>query len=118
MELIGVVLIFLVVLLLTYFTSKWIGGYQRINMKNKNMQIIESLSVGNNKYICLVKAGEVYLVVAVGKDEITMLAQLTKEQLTEIPEFDANGVLVSGKKATADNFQEVLEKVKKGFPKK
>ena len=89
MELIGVVLIFLVVLLLTYFTSKWIGGYQRINMKNKNMQIIESLSVGNNKYICLVKAGEVYLVVAVGKDEITMLAQLTKEQLT----FDLFGSL-------------------------
>lgn len=117
-QLIGVVLIFLVVLVLTYYTSKWVGGYQRINMKNKNIQIIESIGVGNNKYICLVKAGKEYLVVAVGKDEITMLAQLTEEQLTEVPQFDQNGILMSGNSKTADNFQEVLEKVKKGFPKK
>ena len=118
MQLIGVVLIFLVVLALTYLTSKWVGGYQRINMKNKNLQIIESIGVGNNKYIALIKAGEEYLVVAIGKDEITMLAQLTEEQLTEVPQFDQNGVLISGNSKTADNFQEVMEKVKNRFPKK
>ena len=118
MQLIGIVLIFLVVLALTYLTSKWVGGYQRINMKNKNLQIIESIGVGNNKYIALIKAGEEYLVVAIGKDEITMLAQLTEEQLTEVPQFDQNGVLISGNSKTADNFQEVMEKVKNRFPKK
>ena len=118
MQLIGVVLIFLVVLALTYLTSKCVGGYQRINMKNKNLQIIESIGVGNNKYIALIKAGEEYLVVAIGKDEITMLAQLTEEQLTEVPQFDQNGVLISGNSKTADNFQEVMEKVKNRFPKK
>lgn len=118
MQLIGIVLIFLVVLALTYLTSKWVGGYQRINMKNKNLQIIESIGVGNNKYIALIKAGEEYLVVAIGKDEITMLAQLTEEQLTEVPQFDPNGVLISGNSKTADNFQEVMEKVKNRFPKK
>ena len=119
MELIGAVLIFLVVLALTYFTARWIGGYQRINMRNKNMQIIESINVGNNKYICLVKAGEVYLVVAIGKDEITMLAQLTEEQLSVRPSLDAyNDKSNSGKSISADNFQEVLEKMKQCFPKK
>ena len=118
MQLIGVVLVFLLVLALTYFTSKWIGNYQRVNMKNKNLQIIESINVGSNKFICLVKAGEVYLVVAVGKDEITMLAQLTEEQLSELPVYDSNEVGAFGKSVAADNFQEVLEKVKQHFPKK
>lgn len=118
MQLIGVILIFLVVLALTYLTAKWVGGYQRINMKNKNLQIVESLKVGTNKFICLVKAGEVYLVVAVGKDEITMLAQLAEEQLSELPTFDFTETELFGKTVTADNFQEVLEKVKQHFSKK
>lgn len=119
MQLIGVVLIFLIVLALTYFTARWIGGYQQINMRNKNLQILESIKVGANKFICLVKAGEVYLVVAVGKDEITMLAQLTEEQLSVVPSLDAYNVgNENGKTVSADNFQEVLEKMRKTFSKK
>ena len=119
MQLIGVVLIFLIVLALTYFTAKWIGGYQQINMKNKNLQILESIKVGTNKFICLIKAGEIYLVVAVGKDEITMLAQLTEEQLSVVPSLTIYG---KGNKeenlVAADNFQEVFEKMKHIFSKK
>lgn len=119
MQLIGVVLIFLIVLGLTYFTAKWIGGYQQINMKNKNLQILESIKVGANKFICLIKAGEIYLVVAIGKDEITMLAQLTEEQLSTVPSLSS--YMIGNEKSgtvVADNFQEVLEKMKQFFSKK
>lgn len=119
MQLIGVLLVFVFVLVITYFTTKWLGGYQKMNMRNKNLQIIESLSVAPNKYLCLVKAGEVYLVVAIGKDEVTLLTQLTEEQLSEVPVFDSSqGNAMSGKTVVAENFQEVLEKVKGHFPKK
>ena len=66
-QLLGVLIIFLFVLAITYFTTKWIGNYQKTNFANKNLQIVESIRVGNNKFIAIVKAGEVYLVVAVGK---------------------------------------------------
>ena len=119
MQLIGVVLIFLIVLALTYFTAKWIGGYQQINMKNKNLQILESIKVGTNKFICLIKAGEIYLVVAVGKDEITMLAQLTEEQLSVVPSLTIYGKCDKEENlVAADNFQEVFEKMKHIFSKK
>ena len=119
MQLIGVVLIFLIVLALTYFTAKWVGGYQQINMKNKNLQILESIKVGTNKFICLIKAGEIYLVVAVGKDEITMLAQLTEEQLLAVPTLSTYTMESEKRNSiSADNFQEVLEKMKQVFPKK
>ena len=82
-------------------------------MRNKKLQIVESIKIGTNKFICLIKAGEIYLVVAVGKDEVTMLAQLTEEQLSEVPIRD----VVAGN-GTTDNFKDVLEKMKGHFSKK
>ncbi len=118
-QLIGALLIFAFVLVITYFTAKWVGGYQKMSMMNKNLQVIESLKIAPNKFLCLVKAGEVYLVIAVGKDEVTLLTQLTKEQLSEVPIFDSyQGDTLSGKTVVAENFQEILEKVKGHFPKK
>lgn len=119
LQLIGVLIIFIVVLFITFYTTKWIGNYQKTNLVNKNLQIVESIRVGNNKFIAIVKAGEVYLVVAVGKDEVTLLTQLTEEQLSEIPDFSAmqNKFPMDGK-AAQENFHEILEHMKKHFPKK
>ena len=114
-QLLGVLIIFLFVLAITYFTTKWIGNYQKTNFANKNLQIVESIRVGNNKFIAIVKAGEVYLVVAVGKDDVTLLTQLTEEQLSEVP--DQNRFPMDGK-AAQENFREVLNRVKEHFPKK
>lgn len=84
LELMGVLLIFVFVLVATYLCSKWMAGYQKVRMKSKNLQIIESIPAGNNKMICLVKAGTEYLVVAVGKDEIHPLTTLSEEQLVDL----------------------------------
>ena len=118
-QLLGVLIIFLFVLAITYFTTKWIGNYQKTNFANKNLQIVESIRVGNNKFIAIVKAGEVYLVVAVGKDDVTLLTQLTEEQLSEVPDLSAaqNRFPMDGK-AAQENFREVLNRVKEHFPKK
>ena len=115
-QLLGVLIIFLFVLAITYFTTKWIGNYQKTNFANKNLQIVESIRVGNNKFIAIVKAGEVYLVVAVGKDDVTLL---TEDQLSEVPDFSAiqNKFPMDGK-AAQENFREVLNRVKEHFPKK
>ena len=72
-----------------------------------------------DKRIAIVKAGEVYLVVAVGKDDVTLLTQLTEEQLSEVPDLSAaqNRFPMDGK-AAQENFREVLNRVKEHFPKK
>ena len=88
-------------------------------LQTKSLQIVESIRVGNNKFIAIVKAGEVYLVVAVGKDDVTLLTQLTEEQLSEVPDLSAaqNRFPMDGK-AAQENFREVLNRVKEHFPKK
>ena len=106
-QLLGVLIIFLFVLAITYFTTKWIGNYQKTNFANKNLQIVESIRVGNNKFIAIVK------------DDVTLLTQLTEEQLSEVPDLSAaqNRFPMDGK-AAQENFREVLNRVKEHFPKK
>lgn len=114
LQLMSALLIFVFVLLITYFTTRWIGNFQRVRMKSKNLQVIESLSAGNNKSICLLKAGTEYLVIAVGKDEVNLLATLKEEQLTDVSFMnEIPDTMVSG-----ESFQEILGQLKEKMSKK
>lgn len=113
MQLLGVLLIFVFVLAITYFTTKWIAGYQKSRSFNKNLKVIETLRLTQNKYIQIVEAGEIYLVIGVGKDEITMLTTLTKEQLKDLDTYE-----VTKQKEAGENFQEILNRLKDHLPKK
>ena len=75
-----VLILFLLVLAVTYFVTKWMAGYQRGRVSNANMEVLETISLTSNKYIQLIRIGQKYLAVAICKDTVTML--------TEIPEQD------------------------------
>lgn len=111
-QLIGVLFIFLFVLVITYFTTKWIAGYQKGAMYNKNIKVIETFRVNNNKFIQIIQIGEKYLAISVCKDTINVLTELTEEQLTWRPSEEETPV------AKTPNFQEIFEKLKGKFPGK
>ena len=114
LQLIVTLLIFIFVLIITYLTTRWIGKYQRGHMNSKNLRMIETIPAGQNKHICLLKAGTEYLVVAIGKDEIRPLMTLSEDQLTdlsfmnEIPESMIGG----------ESFQEIFGQLKDKMSKK
>ena len=56
-QLLGALFIFAVVLAATYLTTRWMGGMQRGRQNNKNLHVIETISVGNNKMISIVEVG-------------------------------------------------------------
>lgn len=113
LQLIGVLIIFAFVLVVTYLTTRWMGGYQRGRSHNRNLRIVETIGVGNNKMISIVEAGNRYLVVAVGKDEVHLLAELTREELKDLSflEEQVNGI-------QTESFAEILDKLKKNWPKR
>lgn len=53
------------------------------------------------------------MVIGVGKDEITMLTTLTKEQLHDLDTYEVIKQTEAG-----ENFQEILKKIKERLPKK
>ncbi len=121
-QLLGVLLIFVFVLFITYFVTKWIGNFQKLQIHRGSLRVVESIQIAANKYIQIIKVGDVYLVIAVGKDEVTMLTQLTGEQLgiTEdmTDEDTVSGKGTAGSIAAQETFQEVMNRLKGHFPKK
>ncbi len=77
-----VVIIFIFVLAVTYVTTRWIANYQKERSVNNNFEIIEISRLTANKYIEIVRCGEKYLAIAVCKDTVTLLCELSKEQLS------------------------------------
>jgi flagellar protein FliO/FliZ len=114
-QLIWVLILFVLVLLLTLLTTRFLAKYQRGQMQgSQNLRIIETMRVSANGYIQIIEAGDVYLVIAVSKDHIEKLAELTKDQLK--PEVPSNTALPNIN--MGESFHDILDKVKKHLPKK
>lgn len=112
-QLVSVLVLFVVVLFITWLTTRWIAGYQKSQMHNQNLRIIETLRLTNNNYIQIIEAGDVYLVIAVSKDHVEKLTEITKEQLKN-DSFDMTGQKID----MAESFHDILDKMKKHLPKK
>lgn len=81
MRLITTLLIFVFVLFITFWTSKLVAGYQKQKMMTGNMEVIETLHIAPNKYLQIVRVGEQYFVIAIGKDNVSTVGQLNPEEL-------------------------------------
>ncbi|WP_099468865.1 flagellar biosynthetic protein FliO [Konateibacter massiliensis] len=101
-QLFTVAVIFVIVLGLSYYTTKWISQIQKTRTYNKNIEVIETFKVTTNKYIQIIRTGEKYLVIAIGKDSITMLTEIEEEQLDLMGQGDA----------PKESFNEILNKIK------
>ena len=76
-----VLIIFVGVLALTYFTTKWVATYQKGKMMSGNIQVLETLKITQNKYIQIVRVGDHFYAIAIGKDSMTLLGELSEEEI-------------------------------------
>ena len=83
-QLITVILIFAFVLFITVFATKYVGSYQKMQGINRNLEVIETIRVTNNKYLQIVRAANKYIVIGIGKDEITMLTEIDEDELLRV----------------------------------
>ncbi len=90
-QLITVLLIFVAVLAVTAWTTKYIAGVQKQIGISGNVEILETMRISNTKYIQLVRIGETYVAIAVCKDTVTKLCEIPKEQLKERVSESGNG---------------------------
>lgn len=81
LQLIGLIIIFVVILIATYFTTRWIGSTNLGKGNNRNITVVETYKISQNKYIQIVKVGEKYVVIGISKDHIEYLTELGKDQI-------------------------------------
>ena len=80
-QFITLILIFAFVLVLTYFTTKYVANYQKGNMAQSNIRIIEGAKIAQNKFIEIVKIGNKYYALAVCKDSVTVICEIDESEL-------------------------------------
>ena len=98
-----VLILFVLVLGIAYAVTRWIAKTQQGRATAGNLEVLATCRITSNKYVQIIRAGDKYLVIAVGKDEIHMLAQLSEDEL----------VLRSNGHSENPDFASVLDRVRK-----
>lgn len=101
LDLITVLLIFVFVIAITLFTTKYIANYQKVQNAGKNIEVLENYRISQSKYIQIVKIGKKCVAIAVSKDTVTLLTTLEEEDV-EFQEAPGEG----------KSFKEILASLK------
>ena len=102
-QLLTVAMLFILVLILTYFTTQFVGNYQKNKLTGSNITIIEAQRLSANKLIEIVKVGNKYFVIAVCKDTVTLLGEVDSTELS----------IKEQKSSINDGFAAILNRVRK-----
>lgn len=100
-QLITVLLIFAFVLTITALTTRWIGNYQKIKMDGSNIEVIETRKVSQNGFVEIVRIGDKYFALGIGKDTVSTISEISKDSL-QMPEKTSGNF----------SFRDFLEKAK------
>lgn len=105
---------FILIVYLAYFATKKMG--KRLSIRgvgNKNIKILESISVGQNKSIAIIETAGKVLLIGITQNEITLISELDENMIDRVEdEKSANGM------AFSKAFKSVLEKkLNKNFNK-
>ncbi len=81
LQLLMAIIVFIVVLAVTYYVTKWVAKSGVIQPFTKNVKVIETFKIAQGKYIQIIQIGSRYYSIGVTKDNITFLTALDEEQL-------------------------------------
>lgn len=109
-QLLTLLIIFIFVLAVTYYVTRFVGNYQKNKLSGSNINILETMRIANNKYIQIVEIGSRVFAIAVAKDTVSYLCELDEDELI-YKESSSGKMLINN-----DNFKEILEKFKKDKP--
>jgi len=96
LHLLTAIIVFVFVLFITFYTTRWVAGFAKKQQYNRNIELIETFKIAQNKHIAIIRVAKDYLVIGVGKDEISILDKLQEEDIdlketrsANVPDFSA-----------------------------
>ncbi len=81
LQLLGLLFVFVLVLIAAWYVSRFIGNKTMQGFGNKNINIIETFNMGNNKAIQIIRVANKYMAIGIGKEEINVLTELNEEDI-------------------------------------
>jgi flagellar protein FliO/FliZ len=109
LQLIKLLFIVVLVLAITYFVTRWIAKGQKRVSGSSGIEVIDTGRLTNDKYIQIVKVADRYLVLGLSKENITMLTELSEEEVDS---------LCLEEKKELPGFSDILKNMKSRVEKK
>lgn len=101
LRLVGLIIVFVLILVAAYFTSRIVGGNAVANTRNRNMKVIETFKVAPNRFLQIIEVSGKYILIGVGKDTIEFMTELDPE------------MIISNEKEIAPiQFKDMFDKIK------
>lgn len=110
LELAGIIFLCILVIAASYFVTKFIGTSQIKRHKNSNFQILEVCGIGPGKTLQLIQVGTKYIVIAVSKESVSKILELTEEEIIQKSSYIEKGTGFS------DIFSNLLKKKEGDIP--
>ena len=104
LQLISLIIVFVIMLVAVYYTTRWLAKSGVIQPRTENISIVETYRVAPNRHIQIVKIGTKYVAIGVGKEEIAYLTELEEDSLHFKPVPDMN---------ETPSFKDILKKLQK-----
>lgn len=79
-QLIFLIVVFVFVIVLAYYSTKFIAGAKMKNMCKNNMKIIESISIGFHN-IHIIQVNQQYFLISSSKEGVRMLSEINGDNL-------------------------------------
>lgn len=99
-QLITVLVVFVLVLGITAFVTKWMANYQKGQNSGRNVEVIETTRIANNKWLQIVRVGRTFKAIVVSRDNVTYLGDIDPSEIkTE-----------DGRSASKSSFKSIIDK--------
>lgn len=85
LKLVGLIILCILIIVASYFTTKFVGTRQLKGAARSNFRSIDIFRLSPNKYLQIVEVGERYFCIAVAKDNISLIGELSKEDIKNFP---------------------------------
>jgi len=78
------------ILFLAYVTTRFVGGKTSRGYRGKYLNVVETITLGMDKKICLVKAGDDFILIAASGKKIDFLCKVNMEEFNNHQEEEIN----------------------------
>lgn len=85
LKLIGLIILCILIIAASYFTTKFVGKKQIQSGSKSNFKSVDVFRITPNKYLQIVEVGKRYFCIAVTKESVTLISELSEEDLKVLP---------------------------------
>lgn len=106
LEFFGILIIFVIVLLACYFTTKFVAS-RNIRQKNTgNFELIETYCIARERYLLLVRICNTYYALSATKDNVNVICEIPESEIS----FNKNTALKTSFSAVFDAMKKASKK--------